>query len=83
MNLSWDGVKGDREILIRKMLYEDPRKVVKEYDKEVLRKTFLEFIHRFDRINRSFWSLILDISDEEIARASASNFREACRIWDY
>ena len=83
MNFAWDGTTSETEIIIRRMLYDDPRKVIRDYGKERLREIFLKYIHRFDRRNRSFWPVALRIEDEEIARASASNFREACKIWDY
>lgn len=83
MNLAWDGVKSDREITIREMLYEDPRKVLRKHGKEKLRKIFLKHLHRFDKRNISFWKLVLEVSDEEVARASSSNFRETGKIWSY
>ena len=83
MNLAWDRVKSDTEIIIREMLFEDPRKVVKKHGKEKLRKIFLKYIRRFDKVNGSFWSLILEVNDEELTKASASNFREAFKIWNY
>ena len=83
MLLNWDGVKSDREITIREMLYEDPRKVLKKHGKERLRKIFLEHIHRFDKINRSFWKLVLEVSDEEYEKAIRENFREAGKAWNY
>ncbi len=83
MNLAWDGVKSDREITIREMLYEDPRKVLRKHRKEKLRSLFLEYVHRFDKRNKSFWKLILEVSDEEYERAIRENFREANKVWDY
>jgi len=81
MNFSWDGVRGEEELLIRRMLYDDPEKVIEDYDGNTLRDTFLKNIHRFDDRNRAFWKLVLRISDEEFEQAIASNFRESCKIW--
>ena len=83
VNLTWDGVKSDRELTIREMLYEDPRKVIKKHGRKNLRKVFLKYIHRFDKRNRSFWKLVLGVSDEEYERAIRENFREANKVWDY
>ncbi|NPA40745.1 MAG: hypothetical protein GXO18_00515 [Aquificae bacterium] len=83
MNFTWDGVRSEREVLIRRMLFDDPRKVLKDYEIRLLRETFLKYIHRFDERNVSFWSLVLEVSDEEIAKARSSNFREAGKVWNY
>ena len=81
--LNWDGVKSDTELTIREMLYEDPRNVLAKYEEEELREIFLTYIHRFDKKNRSFWKLVLGVSDEEYDRAIRENFREANKVWDY
>lgn len=79
---SWDGVKGE-ELIIRRMLYDDPLLVLKDYPKEKLRKLFLENIHRFFKENLSFWKLILEVNDEELEMAKSQNFRMKCKIWNY
>ncbi len=81
--LNWDGVKSDTELTIREMLYEDPRDVLAKYEEEELREIFLTYIHRFDKKNKSFWKLVLGVSDEEYERAIRENFREANKVWDY
>ena len=81
--LNWDGVKSEKELLIRAMLWDDPREVVKRYGIAKLRETFTSNIHRFDRKNKAFWKLVLEVDDDEITRATEENFREAHKVWDY
>ena len=81
--LNWDRVKSETEIIIREMLYDDPRDVLREYEKERLKGIFLSNLHRFDKKNKSYWKLVLDVSDEEFTRAVKENFREAHKLRDY
>ena len=81
--VNWDKVKSQKELLVREMLYEDPRSVVEKYNLRELKDIFLSNLHRFDRKNRAFWKFLLDVSDDEIARAIKENVREANGPWDY
>ncbi len=81
--LDWDGVRSDKELLIREMLYGDVENLLSHFPREELRKTFLENIHRFDKKNIAFWKLVLDVSDEEFEQRTQKNFRAVNKIWDY
>ena len=59
---NWDRVKSEKEIMIREMLFGDVEDILKKYPKEILKKVFLENIHRFDKKNKSFWGFVLDIN---------------------
>jgi hypothetical protein len=66
---SWDGAKDRETLIIRRMLYDDPIQVFKDYD-------------LFDKINRNFWKFILKITDEEIGKVARENPHLAFRFWD-
>ena len=83
LKLNWDGVESRTELSIREMLYADPRDVLAKHEEEELKEIFLTYIHRFDKRNKSFWKLILEVSDEEYDRAIRENFREANKVWNY
>lgn len=73
---SWDGEKGTEELLIRAMLYGNPLKIFPFFTREELREVFLKNIHRFQRENRSFWKVVLKVSDDELRESAERNFRE-------
>lgn len=78
MNFVWDGCKGN-ESIIRKMIFgniEDIRELLKVYGKEKLRKIFLENIYRFNGRDKSFWKLILEVSDEQINLETKRSIRK-------
>ena len=69
MNLAWDGVKSDREITIREMLYEDPRKVIKKHGREKLRKIFLgypDIDKRWEEVKDFFRRLVKSYTIENL-----------------
>lgn len=70
--LNWDGVKSEKELLIREMLYGNVEEILKKHSKEELKRVFLENLHRFDSKNIAFWRLILEVSDEEIEQRARS-----------
>jgi len=74
-NFSWDKEKSKVELLIRKMKFQDPRKTVAEHSKDELKEVFLKNYFRFSEKEKSFWKVILDISEEELAKCK-SNFEE-------
>ncbi len=79
-HLSWDK-ETDREILLfRQMRWDDPQKLLKQYSKEELRKIFFKFYFRFDRKNKAFWKLVLEIGDEEIEQKTKGSIRGNCNI---
>ncbi|AWB10149.1 MAG: hypothetical protein C0173_01835 [Desulfurella sp.] len=78
----WDGINSDQEILIRKMLYADPGDILSKYSEGILKDVFLRNIHRFKKKNRSFWKLILGVSDDEVDEAAAKCFRSSSELWD-
>jgi hypothetical protein len=67
---NWDRIKDRETLIIRRMLYDNPKQVLEDYENEYLKKLFLRKIHLFDRINRNFWKIILKVSDKEINRAT-------------
>ena len=71
--LDSDGVRSEKELLIREMLFGDIENLLPRYPREILRETFLENIHRFDRRNTAFWKLVLDVSDEELEQKTHNN----------
>ncbi len=73
---SWDGEEGREELLIRAMLYANPLEIAPLFRKEELRRVFLNNLHRFRGKDRSFWKVVLDVSEEELKRYSEKNFRE-------
>ncbi len=83
MDYNWDKTASEEEILIRRMLYDDPRTLLKNYEKDLLKKLFLKNFYKFDKKNKSFWKLVLDVSDEEIDRITKESFRNSVKIWDY
>jgi len=79
---SWDGTRDRETLIVRRMLYDNPKQVIEDYGKDYLKKLFLEKIHLFDRVNENFWRVILKVSDEEIDRATKENPRLGCKIWN-
>ncbi len=73
---SWDGEQAREELLIRAMLYGNPLLVLRLFEEQELKRTFLNNIHRFQRQNRSFWKLILEVSEDELKEYTERNFRE-------
>jgi len=81
---NWDRCDNAETILVRKMLYTDCTAVLKEHSRSELKELFLKKIHLFRRSARSFWKLILEVSDEELKEAAERNFRENIRpsLWN-
>ncbi|AEH45598.1 hypothetical protein Thein_1740 [Thermodesulfatator indicus DSM 15286] len=80
---NWDHCNDSEVLLVRRMLYDDPLELLKQYKKSTLKKTFLKNIHLFKRENFTFWKLILDVSDEEIKQRTKNSFRTSCEIWRF
>ena len=81
--LKWDKDSSKQTKIFREMLFSDPKKVLKKYEKESLRKVFFDYYFKFDKRNMEFWRIILDIDEKEIEKISTESFRKDCRIWDY
>ena len=78
MNFEWDSCRGN-ETIIRKMILgniEDIKELLKIYGKSELRKIFLRNSHRFHGRDKSYWQLILGVSDEQINLESKGSFRK-------
>ncbi|QTA38532.1 hypothetical protein JYK00_03165 [Thermosipho ferrireducens] len=77
MNYKWDGCSGE-ETIIRKMLLGDIdeiRILLRDIGKKKLKEIFLRNNHRFYKENKTFWQLILEVTDEEFKRKAKENFR--------
>lgn len=82
INFSWDNDKSESTIIFRKMLWDDPVKIYKQYGKNYLKSIFLKFYYKFDKRNRNFWQFILKISDDEINQSNVKNIKRDSSIWD-
>ena len=85
MNFNWDQCYGV-ETIIRKMIFgniEDFKELMNEYGVDKLKEIFLNNLHRFHGKDRSFWKVILEVSDKEIRRKSKESFREASTIRNF
>ena len=78
--LNWYGVKSEKELLIREMLYGNVEEVLRKHSRKKLKRVFLENLHRFDPKNRAFWKLALEVSDEEIEQKAKGSFKEGSFI---
>lgn len=83
LKYSWDGERSRDILIIRRMNWDDPVEVYRDYGKEKLKELYRGNLHLLDRVNRSFWKVILGISDEEYDRLTKENFRLRCQIWPY
>ena len=68
LNFSWDGEENIEIIIFRRILYDSPEEVIREYGEERLKEIFWKFWFKFDKRNLSFWKLILGISDDEFRK---------------
>lgn len=78
MNFIWDYCFGT-ETIIRKMVLgnlEDFSELLNKYKENELKEIFLNNLHRFNGKDRSFWKVILEVSNEEIRRKSKESFRK-------
>ena len=77
----WDGERSEEILLFRRMKWDDPKKLLKQYSKKELKKEiFLKHYVRFDKKNQAFWKLILGICDAEIEQKTKGNFGRVCNI---
>ena len=65
------------------MNWDDPVEVYRDYGKEKLIEVFRKELHLLDKVSRSYWKVVLGISDEEFNRLVKENFRFRCQIWPY
>ncbi|WP_068550315.1 hypothetical protein [Thermosulfidibacter takaii] len=82
LKFSWDKDLTKEKLIVRRMMSDHPKEVLKDYDKNFLKKIFLKNLHRLDKINRNFWKLILEVKESEFNEAAKRNLRMANRIWD-
>ncbi|QID33510.1 hypothetical protein [Pampinifervens florentissimum] len=80
---SWDGERSREELLIRAILYANPLEIAPLFSKEELKGIFLNNLHRFHRKDRSFWKVVLEVSEDELKRYSEKNFREGSILIPY
>jgi hypothetical protein len=76
----WDGERSEEILLFRRMKWDDPKKLLKQYSKKELKEIFLKHYVRFDKKNQAFWKLILGICDAEIEQKTKGNFGRVCNI---
>lgn len=77
---SWDGKRDEESLIIRAMCLGTTDEIItimKTYETECLREIYLRRIGEFVASNRTFWKLMLDVTDEEYNRALAENPRAA------
>ncbi|MCD6253242.1 MAG: hypothetical protein J7J80_02390 [Thermotogae bacterium] len=85
MDFAWDHCVGV-ETVIRKMIFgdmNDLKKLVQEYGSDGLKDVFLSNIHRFNKKERSFWKVFLEVSDVEIEARTKEGFRRDTKIRDF
>lgn len=77
MPISWTMIKTKKAIIFRDfhLWY-----IVGALKKRKLKEIFLSNLHRFHCNDRSFWKILLEVSDEEIERRSNKSLRETCTI---
>jgi len=83
LEYSWDGERSREVLIARRMNWDDPVEVYRDYGKEKLIEVFRKELHLLDKVSRSFWKEILGISDEEFNKLTKENFRFRCQIWPY
>ena len=83
ININWDNVKSEDILVVREMLYENPKIILKKYSKEKLKEIFLNYLHLFDKKNLNFWKLVLNIDNDLLNRKTEKSFRKDCQIWNY
>ena len=83
LRYAWDGERNREILILRRMNWDNPIEVYRDYGREKLRKLYRENLHSLTKVNRSFWKVILGISDEEFNRLTRENFRLHYQIWPY
>ena len=80
---NWDNIKSEEIIIVREMLYDNPKDVLKKYKKERLKDILLENFYQFDKRSLNFWKFILNIDDKEFNNRTTKSIRNSCQIWNY
>ena len=83
LKYSWDGERSREVLIARRMNWDDPIEVYRDYGKEKLVEVYRKKLHLLDKESRSYWKVVLGISDEEFDRLIKENFRFRCQIWPY
>lgn len=79
----WDGARDRDTLIFRRMLYDHPALVLKDYSRRELKKILFERWHLFDELNLNFWKTVLEVRENEFRRKRRKDFRTAIRIWSY
>lgn len=82
MDYRWDRCEGEETILRMMTLgtIEDVKYLLKKEGKEKLMEIFLRNTRRFHGRDRSFWQVVLEVSDEVFERRAKKNFRNASKL---
>ena len=79
---AWDNEQSREVLILRRMMYDDPEGVFREYDKNLLKKIFIEQWFKMDKRNRAFWKLILEVDEDEFDKYK-KELRDSIKIWDF
>ena len=80
---AWDKAEDRDTLILRRMLYDNPKEVLEDYGVEKLKKIFIEKYRQFDKRNRNFWKLILKVKDGEVEQRTERSLRCSDRLWNY
>ena len=83
LSWAWDKAEDRDTLILRRMLYDNPKEVLKDYGVEKLKKIFIEKCRQFDKRNRNFWKLILKVKDGELEQSTEGSLRGSDRLWNY
>ena len=83
LSYAWDGTKDRDTLIFRRMLYDNPKDVLKDYGEELLKKVFVGKYRQFDKRSRNFWKLILKVKDDEVEQNTKGSFESSNRLWNY
>ena len=83
LSWAWDKAEDRDTLILRRMLYDNPKEVLKDYGVEKLKKIFIEKYRQFDKRNRNFWKLILKVKDDEVEQSAERSLRGSDRLWNY
>ena len=83
LSWAWDKTEDRDTLILRRMLYDNPKEVLKDYGVEKLKEIFVEKYRQFDKRNRNFWKLILKVKDDEVEQSTERSLRGSDRLWNY
>ncbi len=79
----WDGAEDRETLIFRRLKYDDPIEVLKDYSIEELKAVFFKNWHNLDKKSFNFWKLVLEIDDEEFNRKAKKDFKTSIKLWSY